>query len=440
MGTEILRKPHWASGSYLDLVLAAVFMQVLFFVSAYWVGTYDGDFYQENLKEIQYSLRMQLALGWMMCILAGISFSILPMIYDLKGFEKTLMRIYVGMNVVGQIAITIGILSSNVSIFRTLVTIGITLLCSSLVCLYSPAMTVFRSKSANASKVGPFSYALGAFLPFLGTITLLCWILREEVSGVLDFSENLVLDFFFSLALVALIISHINRRLDWGIINPKNIGKIFSIYAGLLILAMVSEPLNERGDLSLRLAGILQISPYIFIFFALNPAKIISKIRQREPYNAMVLASVFWLPFVGIAAYMETMDYFETKSAMMPYYRWILIFGVAFQVLWGFTVYLHHDHKKTSVKSRKTNLFAFTSINIGTAITVFGMFSSWSNQEPIDKYPRLGIGIYALSYLFILIYWVRETFFCLYTWHKIPMFYDQYLAYPEQGSGHSEDS
>ena len=117
MGIVSQRKPHWAAGSYLDLVLAAVFMQILFFFTAYWTGNYGGDFYEENLREIHYLLRMQLALGWMMCILAGVSFSILPLIYDVEGFEKTLMRIYVGMNVFGQIAIAVGILSNDVSLF-----------------------------------------------------------------------------------------------------------------------------------------------------------------------------------------------------------------------------------------------------------------------------------------------------------------------------------
>ena len=439
MSSEIQRKPHWSSGSYLDLVLAAVFMQILFFITAYWTGTYGGEFYEENIREIHYSLRMQLALGWMMCILAGVSFSILPLIYDVDGFEKTLMRIYVGLNVFGQIAIAAGILSNDLSIFNSLTTVGITLLCASLVCLWSPAMTIFKSKPGSFNKVGPFSYAMGALLPFLGLITILCWVLRNEYSSILDFSENLIMDFFFSLALVALIISHFNRRLDWEIIQSKNIGKIFAIYAVLLVLALISGPLHERGDLSAQIKGFLQIIPYVFIFLALNPLKIFKQIRQGLPYNPMLLCSIFWLPFIGIAAYLETMGYFETSARNLPYYRWVLIFGVAFQVLWGFTEYLHQDHKKIAMKSRKTNLFALATINIGSAITVYAMFSSWLNDEFLEQFPRSGVVIYALAYLAILVYWIMETFFCLYTWHKIPMFYDQYLSYPEHGSGHSED-
>ena len=440
MGLDLQRKPHWSAGSYIDLVLAAVSMQILFFFTAYWIGNYGGDFYDENIKEIHYSLRMQMSLGWMMCILAGVSFSILPLIYDVIGFEKTLMRIYVGMNVVGQIAISAGIISRNLSIFNSLTAVGMTLLCASLVSLWSPAMTIFRSKSGSINSVGPFSYALGAFLPVLGVITLLCWVLRYEFSSILQFSENLVIDFFFSLALVALIISHLNRRLDWEIIRSENTGKVFGIYAVLLILGLISGPLHERGDLSTSVKGVLQLSPYVFIFLAVNPRKIIQQIVQSKSYNPMLVCSVLWLPFVGISAYLETMGYFQVASEISPYYRWVLIFGVAFQVLWGFTEYLHQDHKKIAMKSRKTNLFAITTINAGNAVTIYAMFSSWINDEVLDQFPRLGVVTYALAYLSILMYWIKETFFCLYTWHKIPMFYDQYLANPEQGSGYTNEN
>ena len=438
MQFDLQRKPHWAAGSYIDLILAAVCMQILFLITAIWVGTYGETFYNENLSEIRFSLRMQLALGWMMCIIVGIGFSVLPLIYDVQGFEKTLMRVYVGLNVSGQVAIMVGIMSEDLSMFHSLSTIGITLLCTSLVCLWPAAMTIFNNKISENNKVGPFSYALGAFLPFLGILTLSCWVLRNNYPELLSLSEDLIYDFFIPLALTSVLVSYFNRRLDWGIIEPKNIGKIFSFFTLLLILSFISEPLQERGDVSLRLTAVLQFLPYLFIFIMLNPKKMIYQIRKQNPYNKMLLAPVFWLPLVGIAAYMETMGYVETTNVMMSYYRWILIFGVAFQALWGYVSYLHEDHKKLSIHVRKTLWPVFISINLGTLITIYTMIFSWENGEAIIKYPRAGIAAYALSYIFILIYWIKETFFSLDDWHKIPMFYDQYLGNPEQGSGPSE--
>ena len=438
MSGGVRRGPHWSAGSYLDLVLAAVSMQILFFITAFWVGTSGGEFYDDNLLEINHAMRIQMGLGWLMCVLAGIGFSILPLIYDVIGFERTLMRVYVGMNVIGQITITTGILSGNLSIFQSFTTIGITLLATSVVCLWSPALTIFKSKSNNGKKVGPFSYALGSFLPVIGIIVMVCWALRDDFEGSLELSERILFDLFFSLSLVAIIISHINRRLDWQIIKSENTGKVFGVYASLLVIAILSKSLNEADDLSNRVAAVLQIIPYLFIFIMLKPIKLISQIRKEKPYKRMVIAAVFWIPVVGIAGFLEMMEYVQTTDAMMSYYRWILIFGVAFQVFWGFTAYLHEDHKKTPLQARKTHWLSLLSVNIGTIITVYAMLSSWQTGEAQDNIARLGIAIYGISYFSILVYWFKETFICLYTWHKIPMFYDQYLAHPDQGSGYTD--
>ena len=440
MGFDLQRKPPWSAGSYIDLVLAAVSMQILFFITAFWIGTFGSEFYQDHTTEVNHAMRIQLGLGWLMCILAGIGFSILPLIYDVIGFERTLMRVYVGMNVIGQMVITAGIFSSNLSVFHSFTTIGITLLAASVVCLWSPALTILRNNSDNSKKVGPFSYALGSFLPIIGIFTMACWALRNEFESALDLSERVLFDLFFSLSLVAIIISHINRRLDWQIIQPENTGKVFGVYASLLLVSIIAKSLHEVDDISTRFVALLQLIPYLFIFTLLKPMKVISEIRSEKPHNKMVIVALFWLPIVGVAAYLETMGYTHNTDAMMSYYRWILIFGVAFQVFWGFTAYLHEDHKKTSLQARKTQWLSLITVNFGVLISVYALLSSWQTGEPKDNIARLAVIAYALSYFSILVYWVKETFICLYTWHKIPMFYDQYLAYPEQGSGYTDEN
>jgi len=132
---------------------------------------------------------------------------------------------------------------------------------------------------------------------------------------------------------------------------------------------------------------------------------------------------------------MEAMSYVQTTDAMMSYQRWILIFGVAFQVLWGFAIYLHEDHKKVSIHVRKSKILILLSINIAVLITAYSMFTSWQNSKPIEQYPKIGIAMFTLSYLLILIYWLKETFFSLDNWYKTPMFYDKYLSNPKLGSG-----
>ena len=435
MNSDIHHKQHWSVGTYIDLMLAAIIMQIIFFFASVWVGTYGSDFFDKNLEEIQYVLRMQIGLGWMMCIIAGLGFSILPLIYDVPGFEKTVMRIYVTMNMSGQFAIMFGIVSRDIAVFHTLSTIGLTLLCGSLICLISPAMTIFKSKKIESDTMGAFSYSIGAIMPILGIVTIICWIARDYFNGVLKISEALVFDFFIPLAIIATIISHINRRLDWEIIKPSNTGKSYGIFTILLLLAVISEPLSNSGDISMRINATLSSLPYFFIFIMLNPKQIITKIKQGNPYSKMVITAIFWLPFIGIASYMEIMQYVETTKAMMSYYRWILIFGFSFQALWGFAAFLHDDHKRVSIHRRKSQWLILVTINLGTLVTIYSMFSSWYSGEILIQYPRYGIALYALSYILILIYWLKDIFFSIDDWHKIPLYYDQYLAHPEQGSG-----
>ena len=101
---------HFAAGSYIDLLLAAVIMQITFIITVIWVGNNSNDFFQTNSEHIRHVLKIQLSLGWMMCIIAGLGFSLLPLIYDVKSFDKSLMRTYVGMNMLGQFSIMLGIL------------------------------------------------------------------------------------------------------------------------------------------------------------------------------------------------------------------------------------------------------------------------------------------------------------------------------------------
>ena len=111
-------------------------MQILFFATAMWSGSSNYEFYKDNQEHIRFAMRLQLSLGWIMCIIAGLGFSILPLLYDLHSFEKSVMRTYLGLNISGQFAIMLGVVSGimtgDLLIFETLATTGITLLCASL--------------------------------------------------------------------------------------------------------------------------------------------------------------------------------------------------------------------------------------------------------------------------------------------------------------------
>ena len=441
MKIETSSKQYSTAGSYIELLFAAVVMQILFFITAMWSGSSNYDFYSDNQEHIRFALRIQLGLGWVMCIIAGLGFSILPLIYDLHSFGKSVMRTYVGLNISGQFAIMLGVVSGilmdDLLIFETLATIGITLLCASLVTLGPSAIAIFKIRTPKENKTGPFTYSVGALMPFLGAITLACWVLREKVERILNLSESIIFDFFIVLTVVALIISHFNRRLDWNIIKQENLGKVFGIFSVMLLLSVVAEPLFYRDEISIRVFAVLVSAPFLFISLMINPKRILKGVINKKPFNKMLLAAVFWLPVIGLTSFAETMGYVGVNEGTLPYSRLILIFGVVFQSLWGFAEYLHDDHKKLSIHRRNTKWLVLISVNLGSLIVLQTFVLNWVNGGVIDSFPRLAILCFAISFVVMLFHWIKDIFFSLEDWHKTPMFYDQYLAHPDEGSGFS---
>ena len=443
MKIEKTSKQYSTAGSYIDLLFAAVVMQILFFITAMWSGSTSYDFYNDNQEQIRFAMRIQLGLGWVMCIIAGLGFSILPLIYDLHSFGKSVMRTYVGLNISGQLAIILGVVSGilmdDLLMFQTLATTGIVLLCASLVTLGPSAIAIFKIRTPKENKSGPFTYSVGALMPFLGAITLACWVLRERVERILNLSESIIFDFFIVLTIVALIISHFNRRLDWKIINQENLGKVFGIFTIMLLLSVIGEPLYYRDEISIRVFAVLVSAPFLFIFLMLNPKRIFKGVIDKKPFNKMLLAAVCWIPVVGFMSFAETMGYVSVNEGTLSYSRLILIFGVVFQTLWGFAEYLHDDHKKLSIHRRKTKWFVLISINLGSLIVLQTFALNWMNEGAMEGFPRPMVLCFAVSFILMLFHWIKDIFFSLDDWHKTPMFYDQYLAHPDEGSGFSPE-
>ena len=104
------------AGSYLELFVASAAMFLLFAVMLTWLvfktpyGLFDD---YERLKTVNFIFIVQFSLGPMMAVLAGIAFDTFPLVYNIPSFERTTMRHFLQLNILGQLFILIGIFSAD---------------------------------------------------------------------------------------------------------------------------------------------------------------------------------------------------------------------------------------------------------------------------------------------------------------------------------------
>ena len=148
------------AGSYLELFAASAAMFLLFAIMITWLvfktpyGLFDD---YERLKTVNFIFIVLFSLGPMIAVLAGIAFDTFPLVYKIPSFEQTTMRLFLQLNILGQLFIFIGIFSTDWDLLIELSGIGIVLLSLSLLSLASPAIDVFRTKS-EVDEVGVFSF------------------------------------------------------------------------------------------------------------------------------------------------------------------------------------------------------------------------------------------------------------------------------------------
>ena len=134
------------AGSYLELFVASASMFLLFAIMLTWLifkspyGLFDD---HERLKTVNFIFIVHFSLGPMIAVLAGIAFDTFPLVYNIPSFERTTMRHFLQLNILGQLFILAGVFSMNWDLLIELSGIGIVLLSLSLLSLASPAIEVF---------------------------------------------------------------------------------------------------------------------------------------------------------------------------------------------------------------------------------------------------------------------------------------------------------
>lgn len=419
------------AGSYLELFVASAAMFLLFAIMITWLifkspyGLFDDD---ERLNTINFILIVHFSLGPMIAVLAGIAFDTFPLVYNIPSFERTTMRHFLQLNILGQLFILIGVFSTNWDLLIELCGIGIILLSLSLLSLASPAIEVFRTKN-EVDEVGVFSYTPGILLVICGLVVIISWFLRG-ISGMIELGVAFTVALFSCMQIATCLLSHFNRRLGWEVTKPKSLQFKFALFFVIALAHIVISTLRGRGLVSEDIVDISLTALFILMFFIVDPKRILqlSFGPLAKPHSRMVLGGYLLLPVLAITSIGPILTGHDGQASIQPAH-WLLLASSGFLIVWGFALFLHEDHLHISLANRSTPWITFLSLMIGAVLICWSLYDRNVLTTGKNYVPFIGwavaqiVGILSLTYLL-----ARHIFFPNENWHRIPMFYNRFLS------------
>ena len=419
------------AGSYLELFVASAAMFLLFAVMLTWLvfktpyGLFDD---HERLKTVNFIFIVQFSLGPMIAVLAGIAFDTFPLVYKIPSFERTTMRHFLQLNILGQLFIFIGVFSTDWDLLVELSGIGIVLLSLSLLSLASPAIDVFRTKN-EVDEVGVFSYAPGILLVICGLVVIVSWFFRD-IDGMIELGISFTVALFSCMQIATCLLSHFNRRLGWEVTKPKSLQFKFALFFVIALTHVVISALRGRDLVGEDCVDISLTALFILMFFIVNPKRIfqLSFGTLAKPHSRMVLGGYLLLPILAVISSGPIWTGHEGIASVQPAH-WLLLASSGFLIVWGFALFLHEDHLHISLSNRSTPWITFLSLMIGAILICWSLYDKNVLTTGKNYAPFIGwavaqiVGILSLTYLL-----ARHIFFPNDNWHRIPMFYNRFLS------------
>ena len=381
---------------------------------------------EDRLAVMNFVLITLFALGPIMGIMAGIAFDTLPLVYNIPSFEKTTMRHYLQLNVIGQLFVHIGIYSGNWELFIELAGIGIVLMCLALLALTSPSMDIVKQKN-KSGEVGIFSYAPGLVLVVCAVFIGVSWFTRE-ITGMIEVGIAFIVAVFCTMMLSTTLLSHFNRRLGWNATNSATLPFRFLM---LLVLGggyVVVSFLRAREHIEEGLVDVWFAVILLNVFFIINPLKVLrfSFGRYSKPHSNFVVVGYFLLPLLAMVSVAPIWTGHGGLANIQPTH-WLLIAYSCFFVFSGFAIYLHQDHLHYPTAARGTYWHLVILFLTSGALMTWSLFQRSilldENYDPIYVWiVTQSVASFLLAVLFI-----KHTIFPADNWHRIPMFYDRFI-------------
>lgn len=422
-----------SAGSYLGFYAVSALTTAMFICAFLWHllsgSPFRAAFEAEYLAFI-YIVIAWVGLGWLMCLIAGIGFDILPLIHGSKPFHENAMRQFLIINFAGQSVLCIATFMQTTEKMLEFSTVGISFLCLSVLLLGGPGRRLSKESMVPSKddEVGYASLIPGLVFPFFGSFVLGCWLYRET-AGVLELGRSFMIMFFLLITLI-MIVSHFNRRLNWQVIDPKKVGVRFGLFFALALAHILFAFLagRENSDditLIVQMQNITLGLAMIWVFIMCNPVKItrMALTKGGMAHSRPIFAALWMLPFSSFHAF-NAASY--TSRPGMPGYATFLCTS-ALLCIWGYAWYLHEDHLHINIHKRRVNwLFIGSFLTAFVAIQLLFLENA---RGDVDNQTEQMIWIASSLFgsVVIAFNFVRMTLLSLKPWQRIPMFYGRYL-------------
>ncbi len=425
-GKEILTK---MSGNYISHFMSSGLMVLIFLLAVSWLSysTSDYSFRQDNYQlEIAYILTSLISLGWMMSMIVGISFDLFPLTHNLDSYNQTHSTHYLFINIIGQVLIIAGIFSNDLQLLFEMSTIGIVLLCWGIISIAWPSWKLHRNSVNENINCGNVALIPSVLIPVSCLVILGCWIFRQT-TGMLEFGLAFNVIVMMGTISLTLILAHFNRRLSWDVVKFSYFRPVVALYLGLAILHSFASMWYARGDISQTIYEYTLAAPLLWGFISTRPLKTIKNAigSIQKPHSRLIGTAQWFFLVTGIMAIIP--DFYPGKFTNITYVGFM--FSCAVLSTWGSGIYLHQDHLHKSIHNRP-GLWSIIIVNvigimslflIGFKVTIFG-----DSSDLVYFFMRsLSLGAMIIC-IFVLL--IRDLFFSMDTWHRVPMSLDRYIS------------